>query len=223
MCGRYTLATDLSDFLEQLGIQAPPELLHPHRYNIAPSQPVVALVADPEPRIEVMEWGFIPSWAKPGQEVRPVINARADSIVQKPYFRGAFRSSRCAVLADGFYEWQRIGKEKYPHRIGLKDGGVFAMAGLWSDIHGTDGSEHLTCAIITIEPNELMKNIHDRMPAILKTEDIPLWLDRTARERDLLAAIEPYPADQMRAYEVSRLINSPANDTPECIKSIDED
>src|SRR5438132_3711401 len=123
MCGRYTLATDLSEFLEQLGIEAPKELLHPRRYNIAPSQPVVALVADPEPRLEVMEWGFIPSWAKPGQDLRAVINARADSITEKPYFRGAFRSSRCAVLADGFYEWQRIGKEKYHHRIGLKDGG----------------------------------------------------------------------------------------------------
>jgi len=222
MCGRYTLATDLSDFLEQLGIEAPKALLHPRRYNIAPSQPVLALIGDPEPRLEVMEWGFIPSWAKPGQEMKPVINARADSIIEKPYFRGAFKNSRCAVLADGFYEWQKIGNEKYPFRIALKDEGIFAMAGLWSIAHGGDGSERATCAIVTVEPNELMSTIHDRMPAILSLEDIPVWLDRMTQPRDLLAAIEPYPAEQMQAYEVSRAVNNPRNDTPECIKAIED-
>jgi putative SOS response-associated peptidase YedK len=223
MCGRYTLASDLSEFLEQLGIEAPEELLHPRRYNIAPSQPVLALIGDPEPRLEVMEWGFIPSWAKPGQEMKPVINARADSMIDKPYFRGAFRNSRCAVLADGFYEWQKVGSEKHPFRIGLKDGGVFAMAGLWSMTHGGDGSERPTCAIVTVEPNDLMRSIHDRMPALLRTEDIPLGLDRMTQQRDLLTAIEPFPAERMRAYEVSRAVNSPANDLPDCIKAIEDE
>jgi putative SOS response-associated peptidase YedK len=221
MCGRYTLATDLSDFLEQIGLEVPEELAHPRRYNIAPSQPVMAVVATPEPSIDVMEWGFLPSWATPEKNLKPVINARADSLAEKPFFRGAFKSSRCAILADGFYEWKKMGSEKHPYRIGLEDGSVFAMAGLWSVIHGSDGDEHHTCAIITTEPNELMADIHNRMPAILRVEDLPLWLDRETRQRDLFTALEPYPADMMHAYEVSRMVNSPHHDTPECIMPID--
>lgn len=220
MCGRYTLATDLTDFLATLGLEAPAELLHPRQYNIAPTQPVVALVADPRPRIEIMEWGFVPSWAKPTADVRSVINARAETISEKPFFRGAFRSSRCALLADGFYEWKREGKEKHPYRIRLADGGLFAMAGLWSIRHTGDGSEHATCAIITTTPNDLMRPIHDRMPAILEPQDLSVWLDPKARQADLLAALHPYPADEMDAYEVSRAVNSPTNDSPQCIEPI---
>jgi putative SOS response-associated peptidase YedK len=221
MCGRYTLATDLSDFLEQLGLEAPEQLLHPHRYNVAPSQPVLTIIGDPEPRVEVMEWGFVPSWAKPEKNIKPVINARTDSLAEKPFFRGAFKNSRCAILADGFYEWKKFGSEKHPYRIGMKDEGVFAMAGLWSVVHGSDGDEHHTCAIITTEPNELMADIHNRMPAILRVEDIPLWLDRQTSPKDLFTALEPYPANEMRAYEVSRMVNNPRYDAPECIVPVE--
>ncbi len=221
MCGRYTIVTDIDDFLEQLGIPFPEELAHPRRYNVAPSQAVLALVADPTPRIELMEWGFVPSWAKPDRKMHAVINARADSVAEgKPYFRGAFRSGRCAILADGFYEWKKVGSQKQPYRITLDSGGLFAMAGLWSWVNTGDGSEHATCAIITVDANEMMAPIHDRMPAIMHVPDVPVWLDPKSKERDLLAILEPYPSDELRAYEVSRAVNSPANDTEQCIEPV---
>ena len=224
MCGRYTLASDLEEFLKELGLDFPPEVAHPRRYNIAPSQPILGIVADPHPRIEIMEWGFIPGWAKPERGMKPVINARVESIQEgKPYFRGAFRSARCAVIADGFYEWKKIGKEKFPYRITLRDGRPFAMAGVWSHYNGGDGSEHATCAIITTRPNELMKGIHDRMPAIIAPSDIPHWLDPKARENDLFSLLEPYSAEEMTAYEVSRSVNSPGNDSPSCIESMSDE
>lgn len=223
MCGRYTLTSDFTELLELMGVEPPPDLGEQHRYNIAPSQPVLAVVADPRPRLEVMEWGYIPSWAKPEMKTHAVINARVESIAEKPYFRGAFRSSRCAILADGYYEWQKIGKEKHPFRIILKEGGAFAMAGLWSWVRTSDGSEHATCAIITTDANAATRPIHDRMPAILRTEDLTVWLDPRARERELMAALEPYPSDAMRAFEVSTLVNSPGNDTPACILPIPTD
>jgi putative SOS response-associated peptidase YedK len=222
MCGRFTLASDIDKFLEQIGLAIPEQLAHPRRYNIAPSQPVLGIVADPHPRVEVMEWGYLPIWAKP--DTKQVINARIESIAEgKPYYRGAFKSARCAILADGFYEWKKDDGGKRPYRIGLRDGGVFTMAGLWSRVHTGDGSERATCAIVTIPPNELMKGIHDRMPAILQPEDLTIWLDPKARERDLFAAVEPYPASAMRAYEVSLAVNSPAHDLPDCIRPIDDE
>lgn len=222
MCGRYTLASDIDGFLHQFGLTAPEQLAHPRTYNVAPSQPVLAIVADPSLRLEVLEWGFIPSWAKPESDQKAVINARLESLVEgKPYFRGAFRSARCAILADGFYEWKRDAGGKRPHRIMLNDGGVFAMAGLWSTVDSGDGSERATCAIITLEPNDLMRPIHNRMPAILQTNDLPVWLDPKASQRDLFAALEPYPAEQMRAYEVSTLLNSPGYNVPDCIEPIE--
>jgi putative SOS response-associated peptidase YedK len=224
MCGRYTLATDLEEFLSELGLDFPPEVAHPRRYNISPSQPVLGIVADPHPRIEIMEWGFIPGWAKPDRPMKPVINARVESIEEKkPYFRGAFHSARCAVIADGFYEWMKRGKEKHPYRIMLKDQRPFAMAGLWSYLNIGDGTERATCAIITTRPNELMQGIHDRMPAIIDTADIPHWLDPKTRERDLFSLLEPFPADRMKAYEVGRQVNSPGNDNPDCIKGISDE
>lgn len=217
MCGRYTLASDLEEYFKRFNLDVPDELLHPRLYNIAPSQPIVGLVADPEPRIDVMEWGFVPSWAKDDGKFKAVINARGESIAEKPYFRGAFRSNRCAILADGFYEWKREGKEKQPYRITLKEGGVFAMAGLRSERVSGDGSEHVTCAIITTEANELMEDIHDRMPVMLSADDVADWLDRETPRRELEEMLRPFPSDLITAYEVSPIVNNPRNDSPECI------
>ncbi|MEO6047359.1 MAG: SOS response-associated peptidase, partial [Candidatus Kapaibacterium sp.] len=168
--------------------------------------------------------GYLPAWAKPGAGMHTVINARIESIAEKkPYFRGAFHSARCAILADGFYEWKKVRGGKQPYRITLKDGGVFAFAGLWSHVNTGDGSERATCAIITVEPNELMSDIHNRMPAILTPADLSVWLDPKARERDLYAAVEPYPSDLLRAYPVSTVMNSAAHDAPDCIAPITGD
>jgi putative SOS response-associated peptidase YedK len=224
MCGRYTLTKDVGELLEQLEIEFPKELAHPRRYNIAPGQPVLAILADPQPRLEVLEWGFIPTWSKPGAGMRSVINARVESIIEKkPYFRGAFRSARCALLADGFYEWKKVKGEKHPYRIGLRDGGLFAMAGLWSEPHEIDGVVRPSCTIITLPANDFMRPIHDRMPAILDTSEIMMWIDPKTRERDLLAALEPLEASKLRAYEVSIAVNNARYDEAECIKSIEED
>lgn len=225
MCGRYTLATDIESYLKLFELEVPEELRHPRRYNIAPSQPVLGLVADPHPRVEIMEWGFIPSWAKLDTNPKPVINARADGIADKPYFRGAYRSSRCVLLADGFFEWQKKdGGMKQPWRITLRGadeevgGGVFGLAGLWSNVHDSHGSHHATCAIITVEANDLMRPIHDRMPLILTIPEVEMWLDPRARSRELDEMLSPPPADLFRAYPVSTKVNSPANDLPECIE-----
>jgi putative SOS response-associated peptidase YedK len=220
MCGRYTLATDVEEYLRLLELEVPDELAHPRRYNIAPSQPVLGIVADPHPRIEIMEWGYVPSWARPGVELKAVINARGETIAEKPYFRGAFRSSRCAVLADGFYEWRKVGREKHPYRITLKDGGVFAMAGLWSDRHDAHASHRATCAIVTVGANEVMKPIHDRMPLILDVPALEVWLDPRATSRELTPLLAPPPSEMFTAYEVSTVVNSPAYDRRECIEGI---
>jgi putative SOS response-associated peptidase YedK len=224
MCGRYTLASDVSDFLAALAIDVPDALAHPRRYNIAPSQPVLGIVADPLPRAEVMVWGFLPSWAKPDKGMKPVINARVESIREgKPFYRGAFVSGRCAILADGFYEWKRMGKGKQPYRIQLRDRGVFAMAGLWSWYRSADGAEQATCAIVTVAANDFMRDIHDRMPAILREDDLGVWLDPTSRQLDLFSALEPYDPAEMSAFAVSTTVNSPANDNDKCIEPLTED
>jgi putative SOS response-associated peptidase YedK len=220
MCGRYTLATDVEEYLLQLELQVPEELRHPRRYNIAPSQPVLGLVADPRLRVEILEWGYLPMWAKPEREMKAVINARGETIAEKPYFKGAYRSSRCVLLADGFYEWRKVGREKQPYRITLKDGGVFGMAGLWSNVNDAHGSQHMTCAIVTVGANEVMKPIHDRMPLILDLPALELWLDPRATARELDPLLAPPPAEMIRAYEVSTAVNSPSVDRPECIESM---
>lgn len=212
MCGRFSLTQDIAEFLRELGLSVPPELAHPRQYNIAPSQPVLGVVADPVPRLMVMEWGFLPAWAKPESDTKPVINARGETVAEKPFFRGAFRSARCALLADGFYEWKRTGTQKQPYRITLQGGNIFAMAGLWSARMVADGSEQITCAVVTTGPNELMRPIHDRMPVILNPTDLAVWLDPKARQQELQQAIAPYPAEAMTAYPVSTAINNPRND-----------
>lgn len=223
MCGRYTLATDVQSYLLELELEVPDELLHPRRYNIAPSQPVMGIVADPHRHVEIMEWGYIPVWAKPGSDMKSVINARGETMADKPYFRGAFVSARCAIIADGFYEWRKLRGGKQPYRITLRSGGIFAMAGLWSNRHDEHASYRATCAIVTVGANKTMKPIHDRMPMILDRPALEMWLDPKATKRELMPLIAPPPDDWLATYEVSTLVNSPANDRAECIEGLTRD
>ncbi|MGI6038028.1 MAG: SOS response-associated peptidase [Limnochordia bacterium] len=206
MCGRYTLTTE-PDLLGQRF--ALPHLQWQPRYNIAPSQPILTIVSPWEPRI--LSWGLIPPWSRDGQ--RRFINARGETAPEKPSFQAAFRNSRCLILADSFFEWDR---QKKPYRFLLAQGEPFAMAGLWARWTSPDGEQIETCAIITTEANELVAPIHDRMPVILTRETERLWLKpgEPAFHHSLL---RPYPADEMRCYPVSRLVNSPHNDHPGCI------
>ena len=168
-----------------------------------------------------MRWGLIPHWAKSASIGSRMINARAETVAEKPAFRDALRRRRCLVLADGFYEWQRTGGAKRPMRIDMQSGEPFAFAGLWSMWRDPDGNRVPSCAIITTAANELLKPIHDRMPVILSRELEEFWLDRSIDDPGSLGSVlTSYSAEAMDAYEVSALVNSPSNDGPEVIVAV---
>ncbi len=220
MCGRYTLTVPVEILAEEFGVTGPlPEV--PPSYNIAPTQEVAAVLADDgERRLEMLRWGLIPSWADdPGIGSR-MINARSETVPEKPSFRRAFRERRCLILADGFYEWKRTNDGKQPYYIRMEDERPFAFAGLWESWRG--GREEIrSCTILTTEANDRVSNIHHRMPVILAPEDHGLWLDPDVREADpLLPLLAPYPDDVMEAYPVSRFVNRPTNDDPRCVEPL---
>jgi putative SOS response-associated peptidase YedK len=222
VCGRYTLITDAEALARELGLarDAVLEKLQP-RYNIAPSQLVPVLLEDGGLRLALFQWGLIPSWAKDPAIGNRMINARRETVAEKPSFKGSFLGKRCLVLADGFYEWHEPekGRPKVPHYIRLKSRRPFTFAGLWSSWTDPSGEEVLTCTIITGEPNELIGTIHRRMPVILPPEVRDVWLDPDNRDPDaLLELLQPYAADLMEMHPVSRHVNSPRNDDPVCIE-----
>lgn len=218
MCGRFTLTTDATRLQAAFPELSVPAELEP-RYNIAPSQPVAVIASDDPSRLAFFRWGLIPSWAKDAKIGNRMINARAESLAEKPAFRAAYRARRCLVLADGFYEWRKgPGGSRVPFYIQLADGTPFAFAGLWESWRTPEGEEWRTCTIITGSPNELVATIHDRMPVILPREAYATWLDAQVRDTGRLdALLEPYPAEQMQAYEVTSLVNNPRIDTPACV------
>lgn len=225
MCGRFTLTAD-PETLEQafaLGKSTQTSVAeHLPRYNIAPSQPVavVTAAAGDGRRLEYFQWGLIPSWAKDAKVGYKMINARAETLAEKPSFRAALNKRRCLILADGFYEWQRTGSAKVPMYIQMKSGEPFAFAGLY-EFWKPPGSETLvkSCTIITTTPNSLMEKIHDRMPVILKPQAYDAWLapGEQAAEQ-LLPLLKPYAASQMKATRVSTLVNNPRLESPDCIQ-----
>lgn len=222
MCGRFTLTVDPGQLQQTLSWVEVPEELTP-RFNIAPSQPVAVVANDGQNRLDFFVWGLIPSWAKDPKVGNRMINARAETLAEKPAFRAAYRRRRCLVLADGFYEWrQEPGSTvKTPMYIKMKSGEPFAFAGLWEVWYSPDGSKILSCTIITTGPNELVENIHTRMPAILSPQAYQQWLDPEEKEAGELAPLlAPYAADEMTAYPVSRLVNSPNNDDIACIQPL---
>lgn len=215
---------------EQIAAQfdvAEPERLA-DRYNIAPTQPVGIVRLDrggAEREWALVHWGLIPSWAKdPGIGAR-MINARGETVAEKPSFRAAMKRRRCLVPADGFYEWKRIGKRKQPYHIRLRSHSPFAFAGLWEIWAGPDGSELESCTLITTTPNELMAEVHDRMPVILAPEDYAQWLgtgqDADRREiGQLQHLIRPYDATDMEAYPVSTSVNNPMHEGESLISPV---
>lgn len=219
MCGRFTLVSDLDLILHRFQL-VNSNIEHVQRYNIAPSQMVLSILSDGEERrAEELRWGLIPFWARDKKIGFQMINARAETLTEKPTFKHPFKRQRCLVVADSFYEWKKENGNKTPMRVRLKSGKLFSFAGLWSRWTSTDGDEINSCTIITTRPNELMENIHDRMPVILRPEDEETWLNTSIQEPDLLHHfLEPYDADQMEVYEVSPVVNSPKNCGPECIE-----
>ena len=221
MCGRFTLTSDLDRLTEHFAFRAT-NLSYTPRYNIAPSQPVLTLIDAQERRAGFLRWGLVPSWAKDPSIGDRMINARAETVAEKPSFRRALQKRRCLVLTDGFYEWRKEGKKKTPLFIALKSQEPFGFAGLWETWKSSTGEVMHSCTIITTTPNTLMESIHNRMPVILPRAAEEAWLDRTIEDpQSLLRLLAPYPAEEMVAYPVSQLVNSPRNDTPACIEPVD--
>lgn len=224
MCGRFTLTATFEEIIDRFDIQAfLEEENYAPSYNIAPSQAVLAVINDGKSnRMGFLKWGLVPPWAKDAAIGNKMINARSETLSEKPSFRTAFKKKRCLVIADSFYEWKRHeDKSKTPMRIKLKSDELFAMAGIWEAWKSPEGKSLYTCSVITTGPNELMKDIHDRMPVILKPEDEKTWLNPSISDtKDLNKLLVPFDENLMETYEVSSLVNSPKNNSVELIQKI---
>jgi putative SOS response-associated peptidase YedK len=223
MCGRFTLTAPADAVAVQFELPEVPAL--EPRYNIAPTQPVAAVRLARETgnrEFALLRWGLVPFWAKDPKIGSRMINARSETVGTKPAFRAAFRRQRCLVLGDGFYEWQKAQGGKQPHYIRLKDGSPFAFAGLWERWQGAEQGTIESCTLLTTEPNDLIRPLHNRMPVILHPQAYDLWLDSEVNDPQALQALlRPFPSEAMLAYPVSRWVNSPANDGPRCIEPVD--
>ena len=220
MCGRFVRYSSIHDIVKEFNTEAPVFDLPPG-YNIAPSHDVAVVMNDGNIRLALCKWGYVPSWAKDLASGYKMINARAESVADKPNFRHAFRSTRVLVVADGFYEWRKQGKIKIPVYIHLKTRTPFGFAGLLSVWTSPEGKQICTCTIITTNANRLLEPVHDRMPVIIHKADEDQWLDQSNQERDnLLSLLKPYEPDEMDYYNVSTLVNSPSHNSPDCIKRV---
>jgi putative SOS response-associated peptidase YedK len=222
MCGRFTL-TIIEGLPDQFEIDYRPPPLQP-RYNIAPTQDVVVVRGRKGNRkLESMHWGLVPSWADSNQFAGRLINARSETVDRKPSFREAFRQRRCLIPADGFFEWKKDGHQRLPYYFRIQAGEIFAFAGLWESWRGDSDTDFRSCTILTTEPNSLVKDVHDRMPVILPPEAYDTWLSNDSGSTALKSLLAPFPSSKMTTYPVSRSVNSPRNDSIECIQpSTDE-
>lgn len=219
MCGRYSQAAGIDSLSARFGLEPPDFPLSP-RYNIAPTQNAPVVVLEDRRRLRLMRWGLIPRWAKDPAIDSRMINARAETLREKPSFKTPFERGRCLVLTDGFFEWKKeaASRLKTPMLIRLKGAKPFAFAGIFDRWRGPEAKEIVSYAVITTSANDAIKPIHDRMPVILRQEDEEVWLDpKTSLERAerLLA---PYPATEIESHPVSTLVNSPSHDSPDCLK-----
>ena len=222
MCGRYRLSRRkqlIAEYFDTVD-----EIDWEPRYNIAPTQNVGIIRQDRERRVRkfsLVRWGLIPYWSKDPSIGHKMINARSETVADKPAFREAFKHRRCLILADGFYEWSRTGKAKQPFHFGMQDDSLFAFAGIWDRWKDGSGNPVETCSILTTTPNSLLAVVHNRMPAILEPENYELWLDPGFKDGDALTEmLKPFNPALMKCYAVSTLVNAPANDNPECMAEV---
>jgi putative SOS response-associated peptidase YedK len=218
MCGRFAQRTDSKRLAKAFGVTEVP-LVEP-RYNIAPTQDILGVYQSEDGReVTFYKWGLIPSWAKDTSMGAQLINARSETVTEKPAFREAFKKRRCLIPADGFYEWQRTDDKKQPFYFRMRDETPFGFAGLWEQWEGNGREVINSCTILTTEANEVLRSVHDRMPVILHPGDYELWLDSDLRKLDLVKELlSPYPASKMMSYPVSTSINSPRNQGAELIE-----
>lgn len=222
MCGRYTLVSNPEAIRALFRYAGLPNF--PPRYNIAPTQPIaVVRLSEGRREFALLRWGLIPGWVKDPREFSLLINARGESVLEKPAFQSAMRYRRCLIPFDGFYEWKRTGKRKQPHYIHARNGGPMAFAGLWESWMGPNGEEMETAAIVTTAANHQLAPLHDRMPAILPPEAFDLWLDHRTTDAETAAAlIAPAREDLLDVHPVSDRVNQAANDDAALIEPVEE-
>ena len=219
MCGRFSCFTPLEALRERFDAKAPDEPVYP-RYNAAPGQKLIVIPMDDPHTMHFYKWGLIPHWAKDPKIGYKLINARSETLKEKPAFRGSLQKGRCLVLADGFYEWGITSGRKIPYRIELKDRKPFSMAGLCSRWKDEAGKEIDTFTIITTDANKIVGTIHNRMPIIFNREQEIKWLDSLMGLKEIDQCILSYSEHDLEMYPISPLVNSPKNDIPEIIKPV---
>lgn len=217
MCGRYSLSKSKIELEERFQAEMLPDFQP--RYNIAPTQLVPVITSQSPKGFSFFYWGITPDFGKNKPVAQKLINARAELVNDKISFKSSFEKRRCLIPADGFYEWKKLGKKtKIPYRFTLKEDELFAFAGIWEEYETVSGEIQHTFLILTTSPNEIVSEIHDRMPVILNRQMEKKWLDNYTSESELLAMLQPYPSDQMLSYTVSPLVNSVQNDVPSIIR-----
>jgi len=222
MCGRFTITLEPAFFQQELDLGRVPSEWTP-RYNAAPGQNIPVVRDSGTRDVAMLRWGLVPHWAKDLSIGYKMINARAETLREKPSFRNAFKQRRCLVLADGFYEWQKPaarGAPKAPYRFILEGGEPFTFAGLWESWTSPEGEAVESCTIITCPPNELVGEVHNRMPVILDKDGCWGWLEELPAD-DLQVMLSPYPAEKMAAYPVGQRVNNPRFDDEKCIHPLD--
>ncbi len=221
MCGRFTLHSPQAQIAQEFGVATLPLLIP--RFNIAPTQPIAIVRLDPATQTRcaaVVRWGLIPSWASDPKIGQRMINARSETVADKPAFRAAFRRRRCLVPADGYYEWQKTPAGKQPFLIHDPTGHLLALAGLWETWQAPDGSLVESCALLTTSANPALEAIHDRMPVLLAAGQRDQWLDPATPSPALQALLVPAPATALSAFPVSTRVNSPTFDDPRCLEPV---
>ena len=217
MCGRYSLNKSKIELEQRFQAEMLPDFSP--RYNIAPTQLVPVITSQTPKGFSFFYWGITPDFGKNKPVAQKLINARAESVNDKISFKSSFEKRRCLIPADGFYEWKKLGKKtKIPYRFTLREGELFAFAGIWEEYETVSGEIEHTFLILTTSPNETVSEIHDRMPVILNRQMEKKWLDNYTSESDLLSMLQPYSSDQMMSYTVSPLVNSVENDVPSIIR-----
>lgn len=221
MCGRFDLHLPRELLEEIFGISISRDIMP--RYNIAPTQEIAVVRINPDRKrqLDFLKWGLIPSWAKDPSIGSRMINARSETVHEKPAFRTALKHRRCIIPANGFYEWEAVEGKKKPLYVKLKDDKPMLFAGIWDHWKPGEGDEIESCSILTTHSNDLIAPLHDRMPVILDIDDIDFWLDpRLVQPDPLQSLFRPYPSVKMDMYPVSDIVNSPKNDNPACIERI---
>ncbi len=218
MCGRYSLTSSVEDISKKFNADFEQKFLI--NYNSAPSQNLPVITNEDIHKIQLLKWGLIPHWAKEASIGYKMINARVETIAEKPSFKNALKRQRCIVIADGYYEWKKEANKKIPFRITLKDQSLFAFAGIWESWHNEENEQIKSFSIITTEANDYLTEIHNRMPIILSDDQIKKWLDTKINQEEIMSLLLPLSSEHFNAYQVSIKVNSPTNNFPEIIQAV---